>query len=520
MLFLLGRQGRRLSGATLARATRTSIVAVVVVANLVGAVVVFALAGLILPGIEALDEGRVRLVNAVLGGAYVLFAIVAGLVLGFRYDRRVVVWLRAEREPDETEQRRALRLPLVVFAIHAVLWGVAALLFGGLNVAYSLELALRVLLVVALAGMTTSAIAYLFSERILRPVSARALASRPPAKIAAPGVGVRVLLSWSLGTAVPVLGIVLAGIAHFLYEDAAAGELARTMVALGGVALLVGLLASLLIARTIGSPVRSVRDAVRRVEEGELDFEVRVDDGSELGRLQAGVNQMVTGLREREELRDLFGRHVGEEVARAALDRGVELGGEVREVAVLFVDVVGSTGIAARRPAPEVVELLNRFFGVVVDVVDEHGGWINKFEGDAALAVFGAPAPLEDRDARALAAARVLGARLQEEVPDLSAGVGVAAGEVVAGNIGTTARFEYTVIGDPVNRAARLTEYAKDLDGRVAADSSMLEHAGSEERGRWRECEEVTLRGRKEATRIVAPVPISSEEGSPAATPA
>jgi adenylate cyclase len=232
---------------------------------------------------------------------------------------------------------------------------------------------------------------------------------------------------------------------------------------------------------------------------------VRVDDGSELGRLQAGVNRMVGGLREREELRDLFGRHVGEDVARAALDRGVELGGETRDVAVLFVDVIGSTALASERPPKEVVELLNRFFAVVVEVVDECGGWINKFEGDAALAIFGAPAPLEDRDARALAAARRIAERLADEVPELGAGVGVSAGEAVAGNVGAASRFEYTVIGDPVNEAARLSELAKDHDGRVLACGRLLESAGDEAE-QWRDGEEVTLRGRDEPTRIATPV--------------
>ena len=121
---------------------------------------------------------------------------------------------------------------------------------------------------------------------------------------------------------------------------------------------------------------------------------------------------MVGGLRERERIHDLFGRHVGEDVARAALEQDVELGGETREVSVLFVDIVGSTTLASEREPDEVVELLNSFFAVVVEVVRDHGGWVNKFEGDAALAVFGAPTPLERHADCALAAARTLAERL------------------------------------------------------------------------------------------------------------
>jgi adenylate cyclase len=230
-----------------------------------------------------------------------------------------------------------------------------------------------------------------------------------------------------------------------------------------------------------------------------------VFDGSDLGLLQAGFNRMAEGLREREELRDLFGRHVGEDVARAALERGIELGGEELEVAVLFVDIVGSTELAAERPPQEVVSRLNEFFGIVVEVVEDHGGLVNKFEGDAALAIFGAPLPLDDAAGCALAAARVLAARLSEDVDELDAGIGVSAGRAVAGNVGSEARFEYTVIGDAVNEAARLCELAKEADGHVLASAAALEAASGDEAGRWREGEQVQLRGRREETRVATP---------------
>jgi adenylate cyclase len=214
---------------------------------------------------------------------------------------------------------------------------------------------------------------------------------------------------------------------------------------------------------------------------------------------------MVAGLRERERIQDLFGRHVGEDVARVALEQEVELGGETRDVAVLFTDVVGSTELASQRPPQEVVEVLNRFFAVVVEVVDSHGGSVNKFEGDAALAIFGAPVELDDAPSRALAAARELAQRLSREVEGLEAAIGVSAGEVVAGNIGEERRFEYTVIGDPVNEAARLTELAKERRGRVLASQAIVEAGGEDERGRWELGDAVRLRGRAEETQIASP---------------
>jgi adenylate cyclase len=167
--------------------------------------------------------------------------------------------------------------------------------------------------------------------------------------------------------------------------------------------------------------------------------------------------------------------------------------------------MVGSTEIAATRPASEVVDLLNEFFGIVVEVVDSHGGWVNKFEGDAALAVFGAPEELADAPARALAAGRHLAERLAREITDAGAGIGVSYGEAVAGNVGSDQRFEYTVIGDVVNEAARLTELAKSKPGSLLSSATTIEAALDDEASLWTLDETVELRGRSEPTRLAIP---------------
>jgi adenylate cyclase len=271
-------------------------------------------------------------------------------------------------------------------------------------------------------------------------------------------------------------------------------------------ALTSGFLAMKLVARSFAVSLRSMRDAVARVERGDLNADVRIYDGSEMGVLQAGFNSMVAGLREREELRDLFGRHVGADVARSALERGARLGGEQREVAVLFVDLIGSTALAAERSPDEVLSLLNAYFGLVVEVADAHTGWVNKFEGDGALCIFGAPHDMDDPAGCALSAARELDARLRAELPQLKAAIGVSAGTVVAGNVGSAERFEYTVIGDPVNEAARLTQLAKSTPERLRASAATLQRAGVAERAQWRPDGQATLRGRPQPTQLVVPV--------------
>jgi adenylate cyclase len=270
-------------------------------------------------------------------------------------------------------------------------------------------------------------------------------------------------------------------------------------------ALALGFLGTKLATQAVAGPVRQLRRAVDAVSKGDLDARVPVNDGSEIGRLQAGFNGMVAGLREREQLRDLYGRQVGTDVARAALEHGTALGGATCEVSALFVDVVGSTELAHRESPERVVALLNEFFAAVVHSVEAHGGLVNKFEGDAALCVFGAPEPQDDHAARALACARDLRGRLDTLDCGLEAAIGVAYGTVVAGYVGAETRFEYTVVGDPVNEAARLTELAKQHDQRLLASGEVVECAGGAEAARWWPDGEIVLRGRSCPTRIAVP---------------
>jgi adenylate cyclase len=496
------------SGRRVLRRARWTTVLGVVLANTVGAAVVasFALWALPTPG-GVSDAAQV--VNAAVTVVYLLAALLVGVVWGLRRIERhpedVREWLLTDRAPTEAERDAAIRAPLRIMGIQAVLWIGAVAVFAAVNVTYDWLLALGVGLTVALGGMTTSAAAYLLAEFAQRPIAARALAATPPSERRGSGVARRWMLVWALGSGIPLVALVLVGVVALTPVAMDETTLAVTMLALGAIGLIIGSWLSLLAVLATVHPIGSIRRGLRSVRAGDFDVDVPVWDSTEIGLLQSGFNEMVGGLRERERIRDVFGRQVGEDVARQALTEEVRLGGETRDVAVLFVDIVGSTALAAERPPEEVVELLNRFFAEVVDVVEHAGGWVNKFEGDAALAVFGAPLPVEDAEGCALRAARELDERLRERVPGLEAGIGVASGRAVAGNIGAERRYEYTVIGDPVNEAARLTELAKEHEGRVLASAATVERARDEEAGRWQPGDEVTLRGRPEATRLASP---------------
>ena len=478
----------------------------VVVANGAGSLLVLLFVMFVIPDPPDLhDQHFVHMLDLVEFFGYPFIAGPVSLVWGLRMFaplRRLV----REGGPPDTEQRRSVLLgPLRLTILQAVLWGVGAIAWAVVNIPYSPLLALKIGLTCVVGAVMTCAIVYLLAERLLRPAAAMVLATRPARLSSHFGVTTRAMLAWALGTAIPVIGMICVAIAALAVQGMTLGRLAWAILGLGVTALVVGTQVTYVAARAIGDPIHAVRLGMARVERGDLDAHLDVYDATEVGLLQAGFNTMVAGLREHERLRDLFGRHVGEDVADLALQRDVELGGEVREVAVLFVDLAGSTQLASTRPPGEVVALLNAFFGVVVEVVNRNDGWINKFEGDAALAVFGAPVELEDASGQALATARQLAERLAEEVPQVSAGVGVSAGPVVAGYIGAEQRFEYTVIGDPVNEAARLSDLAKSTPGGVLASGAVLDLASPEETLRWELGKSVTLRGRSRPTLLASP---------------
>jgi adenylate cyclase len=485
---------------------RGSLTAGLTASNLLGIVVVFVLALWVVP----LPAERAVLATPERLGLGLLLVLAGGLggtVQAWRVLHPVVIMLRPGDEPTEDQRRDVLAAPRRIFIFQALLWALASIVVGVVNLIESVTLGLAVGMIVGLAGWTTSCLTYLLCERALRPVARRVLTGGIPSRRYVRSVAGRTMFAWGLGTGVAVLGLVLVGVAGLIVpaDQVTTRQLATTMLALGVVILGSGAVSTYLSAQASSEPVRTLRDAVDRVGQGDYTVSVPIYDGTDLGLLQAGFNEMVQGLREREDLRDLFGRHVGEDVARAALDRGIQLGGEVREVSVLFVDVIGSTSLAESCDPPEAVTLLNRFFDVVIQVVHDHGGFINKFQGDAALAVWGAPVAIDDIHTCSLEAARVMSRRLREEVREVRAGIGVSCGRAVAGNVGTHERYEYTVIGDPVNEAARLTTAAKRTDGLVLVNQALVEAADPAEGQHWSELEPLVVRGRSEPTRVATP---------------
>jgi adenylate cyclase len=190
------------------------------------------------------------------------------------------------------------------------------------------------------------------------------------------------------------------------------------------------------------------------------------------------TDAMLDAQRSEHEVLETFGRHVSPQVAKRLMERGTGSETELRDVSVLFLDIRGFTTLSEARSPKEVVALLNDLFSFMVDEIDRHQGIVNKFLGDGFMAVFGAPFSAGQDASNALAAAMGICDRLEvliagDELPPLRIGIGIHAGHAIAGNIGSSRRKEYTLIGDVVNVAARIESLNKRFESAVLVSASV-----------------------------------------------
>ncbi len=243
-------------------------------------------------------------------------------------------------------------------------------------------------------------------------------------------------------------------------------ELDVTILQGSAAAAVSALLLGLLFARQLTRPISALTGAVARVAGGDLSQSLPVRSGDEVGVLTRAFNEMVEGLRQRDFIRNAFGRYVSPEVAKTLLESpdGLRLGGHKREITVLMSDLRGYTRFAEHGDPAGVMAVLNDYLGHMADIVIAHGGTINEFIGDAIFAVFGAPVEHPDHAERA--AATALAMQLANDAlnrsnaergrPSFEMGIGLHTGEAVVGNIGSEQRAKYAVVGAAVNLAARV----------------------------------------------------------------
>ena len=220
-------------------------------------------------------------------------------------------------------------------------------------------------------------------------------------------------------------------------------------------------------------PIHDLAAGTERVAAGDYSRRLPVVQDDDLGALAASFNRMQAGLAERQRLQAAFGNYVDPALAARLLEQGDDVfTGERRQVTVMFVDVRDFTPFAEANTAEDTVARLNALFEIVVPAVVDAGGHVNKFLGDGALAVFGAPNDLDDHAHAAVTAAVVIQRLVAERFDgELRVGIGINTGVVIAGTIGGASKLEFTLIGDTVNVAARVEQYTK-----TTGDAILLTH--------------------------------------------
>ncbi len=296
---------------------------------------------------------------------------------------------------------------------------------------------------------------------------------------------------------------------------------------LGVTALLYGLAVAALVlvgagvGRNLRGPLERLIAVTSAVEEGELRARADLRRTDEFGLLGTHLDHMAAGLEEKELIRDTFGRYVSREVARAILSgpEAARLGGDQREVTVLFSDVRGYSTLSERLPPATVVSLMNEYFGAMSEIIEAYGGTVIEFLGDGILVAFGAPGDLPAHAERAVTCALAMQRRLldlntgwersgvaklwrEHGVERLGARIGVHSGPVVAGNLGSPRRMKYAVIGDTVNVASRVEGLNNALGTEVLLTAETFARLPPELAARARDLGEHPVKGRTHPVRV------------------
>jgi adenylate cyclase len=406
---------------------------------------------------------------------------VVGIAIGLRLSRPLI---HPDRHGLRDVQRAAILLPYTMAAVALLGWTLAGVIWGvfwpWVTGVLSVRSALRGLFgITVLGGGVTATFIFLSTERRWR---AELPGYFPDGELSAVAdvprlrVRQRLLAVFFLTSGVPLVLLAIVAYRRVALVAADPGRApALLMETLVIVAFLVavGLWAaiglSLFVASSVAGPLRELEASMARVARGDLEARAPVVSNDELGSLGEGFNRMLAGLKERDAVKDAFGKYVTREIRDEILSGRVGLEGEQREVTILFADLRDFTPWVETTPPREVVRELNRYFVEMEAAVRRHGGLVLQFIGDEIEAVFGAPVPAADHAQRAVRAAldmragleRFNASRAAAGKPPLRHGIGVHTGTVLAGSIGGAERLSYALVGDAVNLASRIQDLTK-----------------------------------------------------------
>lgn len=287
-------------------------------------------------------------------------------------------------------------------------------------------------------------------------------------------------------------------------------EVRRRAIFVAGTAVSIAIFAIFLFSMTLTSPIEKLAELIKVVSKGNFDVSARseVKSNDEVGDLAKAFDEMTEGLKERDKVKSLFSKFHGSSVTEDLINKDVGLGGQSKEVVVFFSDIRGFTAFSEKRNPEEVVAMLNEYFGVMVSIINKYGGVVDKFIGDAIMAIWGAPKESEKDAYHAVRACLEMRKALEDlnakraargEDP-IAIGMGLHAGRAISGTIGSDERMEYTVIGNTVNTASRIEASTKAFGADLLVTDDVLSRAGDEFKVDYAGAAEV--KGRSEAIKM------------------
>ncbi len=390
-------------------------------------------------------------------------------------------------------RQRLINLPFIMLPLNLLFWiFIPAIVFSGayavgrIDSGTAIAFSARSLMV----GLISSSIVFFGTEAHARQsliplFFPEGLLSKIEGT-AAISISKRVRAFFRIGSLIPLANIVLTLWILYLQADTSVvsvKEYARGVLIFSIVVFVLFFMGSgvlnRLISRSISLPVKNMLDTIKEIKKGNFDAQVKVVSNDEIGVLGDATNEMIKGLKERELLRDTFGKYVAPEVRDEILSGRIPLDGEVREVTVLFADLRGFTPLTESNDPKLVAQILNKYFEEMGRSIHEHSGLILQFLGDEIYAVFGAPVYQLNHPCLAFDAALSMKKKLialneyfdRIGWPRLSNGIGIHTGTVVAANIGSPDRLSYLLIGDTVNIASRLQSLTRELNAQIIISS-------------------------------------------------
>ncbi|MGD8561776.1 MAG: adenylate/guanylate cyclase domain-containing protein [Desulfarculaceae bacterium] len=420
--------------------------------------------------------------------------IILGTILVHAWEKDIAQVLASQlagKELDPVRSQRAQRKVLQAPLMHAMVsmgnWCLAACFMSGYAV-WSLSAdsgpkdmlfgGLRVMMGTLVSGLATSSMVFFKSDKVFQEIRPFFFPQGGLSRVQGVfrlRVRTRLLFAFAMVSVVPmiVVAVLVYQKASAMASEGSASPVQEIVFLLAfflATGLTLALVLSRLVSASIADPLKQMQRAMSRVEQGDLALSLPVTANDELGDLAESFNQMIEGLRERDRVKETFGRFVSPQIAKAILNKPAKLGGESTEVSVLFSDIRNYTEICEQLPPRQVIELLNGYFAYMVAAIEKHKGLVYQFVGDAIMAVFNAPVQTPDHATYAVTAALEMNQALQKfnqkkrpGRPPLQMGIGINSGPVVAGIIGSEDRMEYRVVGDTVNLAARVESLNKDL---------------------------------------------------------